>query len=341
MPEAGLLAALPMNEIVFFINKVLIAGLIIGSVYALGAVGVTLVFGILRFAHFAHGDMMTAGAFFGLMLALALPGAGAWIGLPAAFVLMPIAMAATAVMAILLDNAFYRPLRRANVRPVVVVMASIGVMLMMQGLIRLFAGTGTRQLDPGSKDIFRFPLGGRDVILTEPQLILIVFTLVCIVALHFFLTRSRTGKAMRAVSDNADLARVSGISIEHVTRTTWIIAGALAAAGGTLLALDVTLKPDLSFNLLLPIFAAAIVGGIGQPYGAIAGGLLVGFTETLAVFNWMVLIRPFRDRLPEFIDLPNNLAFVPTEYKIVVPFFILVAVLIWRPTGIFRGRTIK
>lgn len=340
MPEAGLLAILPMNEIVFFLNKVVIAGFIIGSVYALGAVGVTLIFGILRFAHFPHGDMMTAGAFAALMLMWTFPGAGAAVGLPTAFVLMPVAMAVTALFAVGLDRTFYRPMRKAGVKPVVMVMTSIGVMLMMQGLLRLFAGTGTRQLyvDTDAKDIYRIPLGGRDLVITEPQLLLFATTIVAVVALHLFLTRSRMGKAMRAVSDNPDLARVSGISIDHVVRTTWLIAGALAAAGGTLLALDVTLKPDLSYNIILPIFAAAIVGGVGQPYGAIAGGLLVGFSETLAVFNWSVLLRPLRPYLPEFIEIPAKLAFVPTEYKIVVPFFILVAVLIWRPTGIFKGR---
>lgn len=337
----GMLEALPINELVFFINKGLLAGLIIGSIYALGAVGVTLIFGILRFAHFPHGDMMTLGAFVALMLAMVAPGVGNFVGLPTAFVLMPIAMVVTAVIAVWLDKAFYAPLRRANVKPVVIVMASIGVMLMMQGLIRVFAGTGTRQLDAGSKDIYRIAVGGRDIVLTEPQLLLILFTVVAVIALHFFLTRSRMGKAMRAMSDNPDLARVSGISIESVVRTTWIIAGALAAAGGTLLALDVTLKPDLSFNIILPIFAAAIVGGIGQPYGAIAGGLLVGFTETLAVFNWSVLLRPLEPLLPEWVEIPSKIAFVPTEYKIVVPFFILVAVLIWRPTGIFKGKLVK
>ena len=340
MPEAGLLAILPMNEIVFFLNKVVIAGFIIGSVYALGAVGVTLIFGILRFAHFPHGDMMTAGAFVALVLLWMFPGAGAAVGLPTAFVLMPVAMAVTALFAVGLDRTFYRPMRKAGVKPVVMVMTSIGVMLMMQGLLRLFAGTGTRQLyvDTDAKDIYRIPLGGRDLVITEPQLLLFATTIVAVVALHLFLTRSRMGKAMRAVSDNPDLARVSGISIDHVVRTTWLIAGALAAAGGTLLALDVTLKPDLSYNIILPIFAAAIVGGVGQPYGAIAGGLLVGFSETLAVFNWSVLLRPLRPYLPEFIEIPAKLAFVPTEYKIVVPFFILVAVLIWRPTGLFKGR---
>ena len=328
-----------MSELVFFLNKGVMAGLIIGSIYALGAVGVTLIFGILRFAHFPHGDMMTAGAFVALVLVWLVPGAGAALGLPAAFVLLPVAMLVTAAMAVGLDRVFYRPLRQAGAKPIVIVMASIGVMLMLQGLIRLFAGTDTRQLDEvGAKDIYRIPLGGRDLVVTEPQLLLFATTIVAVVALHLFLTRSRTGKAMRAVSDNPDLARVSGISIDHVVRTTWIISGALAAAAGTLLALDVTLKPDLSFNLILPIFAAAIVGGIGQPYGAIAGGMLVGFTETLSVFNWAILLRPLKPYLPDFIELPSKLAFVPTEYKIVVPFFILIAVLIWRPTGIFRGR---
>lgn len=340
--EAGFLAALPAQELVFFINRGLLAGLIIGSVYALGAVGVTLIFGILRFAHFAHGDMMTIGAFVALVCVALFSGGESILGLPAAFVLMPLAMVATAFIAIGVDRAFYAPLRRAKVRPVVIVMSSIGVMLMMQGLVRLFAGTGTWQLEAGgAKTIYRLPLLGRDVILTQPQALLIGFTAVAAIALHLFLTRSRMGKAMRAVSDNPDLARVSGISIDSVVRATWVIAGALAAAAGTLLALDVTLKPDLAFNIVLPIFAAAIVGGIGQPYGAIAGGMLVGFTETFAVFNWSVLLRPLQPFLPDFIEIPNRIAFVPTEYKIVVPFFILIVVLIWRPTGIFRGRVVK
>ena len=143
---------------------------------------------------------------------------------------------------------------------------------------------------------------------------------------------------MRAVSDNPDLARISGINTEHVAWVTWIIGGTLAAAAGTMLSLDVVLKPDLSFNLLLPIFAAVIVGGIGQPYGAVAGGFLIGFSETFAVFNWATLLRPFKDSLPDWYELPIKIAFVPTEYKLAVPFFILVVVLIYRPTGIFKGR---
>ncbi|WP_416897790.1 MAG: branched-chain amino acid ABC transporter permease [Minwuia sp.] len=332
-----------MNELVFFLNKVVISGAVIGSIYAMGAIGVTLVFAILRFAHFAHGDMMTMGAFIAFALTAAFPAAGEIIGLPTAFVLLPIAMVLTAGAAIGLDRAFYRPLRGANLKPVVFVMASVGVTLMIQGLIRLLAGPSSRQLYiDDRKEIFRldipFDLARMKVVITEPQILLFAFTAVAVVALHLFLTRSRLGKAMRAMSDNPDLARVSGINTDMVVRTTWIIAGMLAAAAGTLLSLDVALKPDLSFNILLPIFAAAIVGGVGRPYGAVLGGFVVGFAETLAVFNWAILLRPFQDSMPDWIELPTKIAFVPTEYKITVPFVLLVVILVWRPTGLLKGR---
>lgn len=334
-----------MNELVFFINKVLISGSIIGSIYALGAVGITLIFGILRFAHFAHGDLMTVGAFVGLILTTLAVQMGVTAPVPVGFVVLPFAMVITAAIAVGLDRVFYRPLRLSGTRPVVILMASIGVTFMLQGLVRLFAGTQSRTFYfAEQKDIFRidlpFELARRKITITEPQILLILFTIMAVLALHFFLTRSRMGKAMRAVSDNPDLARVSGISTDRVVTTTWIIGGSLAAAAGILLSLDVVLKPDLSFNILLPIFAAAIVGGVGQPYGAIAGGFVVGFAETLAVFNWALMLRPFEHLFPEGFDLPSTIAFVPTEYKLAVPFFVLVAVLVWRPTGIFKGQVL-
>ncbi|HHG88867.1 MAG TPA: branched-chain amino acid ABC transporter permease, partial [Devosia sp.] len=164
---------------------------------------------------------------------------------------------------------------------------------------------------------------------------MIGLTIVAVLALHMFLTRSRLGKAMRAMADNADLAQVSGINTKLVVRVTWLIAGTLACLAGTMLALDVSLKPDLAFNIVLPIFAAAIVGGLGQSYGAIAGGFVVGFAETLSVFNWAILLRPFRASMPDWV--PTDLSIVPTEYKLTVAFVILVIVLLVRPTGIFRG----
>lgn len=334
-----------MNELVFFINNVIVAGSVTGSIYAIGAVGVTLVFSIMRFAHFAHADMMTFGAFMVLLLTTAFPGAGAALGLPTAVVMLPLAMLLTAGLAVGIDKVFYKPLRAHGVKPIVMVIASLGVTLMLQGLIRLFAGTSGESLYVDDrKEIFRLALpfeGVRaPIVVTEPQLILFVLTIASVVGLHLFLSRSRLGKAMRAMSDNPDLARASGINTNLIVAVTWVIVGGLAAIAGTLLSLDVTFKPDLSFFLLLPIFAAAIVGGVGHPYGAIAGGFVVGFAETLAVFNWGVLLRPFRDSLPEWLANAGNLAFVGTEYKIVVPFFLLVAILVWRPTGIFKGKVI-
>ncbi|MGJ7459095.1 branched-chain amino acid ABC transporter permease [Halomonas sp. MA07-2] len=335
-----------MNELVFFINNVVIAGSVTGSIYAIGAIGVTLIFSIMRFAHFAHADMMTFGAFMVLLLTAAFPGVGGIVGLPTPVVMLPLAMVLTALLAVGIDKAFYKPLRAHGVKPIVMVIGSLGVTLMLQGLIRLFAGTSGQNLYMAGerKEIYRLALpfeGVRaPIVITEPQIILFVLTLACVIGLHLFLSRSRLGKAMRAMSDNPDLARASGINTNAIVAVTWVIAGGLAAIAGTLLALDVTFKPDLSFFLLLPIFAAAIVGGVGHPYGAIAGGFVVGFAETLAVFNWAVLLRPFRDSLPEWLAQAGNLAFVGTEYKIVVPFFILIAILVWRPTGIFKGKVI-
>ena len=332
-----------MDQLIFFINKVLISGTVLGSIYALGAIGVTLIFGILRFAHFAHGDMMTLGAFFAFLLALAFYHYGITFPIPTGFVVLPIAMAITAAVALGIDRTIYAPLRARGAKPVTLLIASIGATLMMQGLIRLFFGTGQYSFfDYGeNKSIIKLDMswigGSRPITFTEPQLIMIVVTAILIVALNYFLSRTRLGKAMRAMADNADLAQVSGINTQLVVRVTWVIAGALACAAGTMLSLDVSLKPDLAFNIVLPIFAAAIVGGLGQAYGAIAGGFLLGFAETLAVFNWATLLKPLQGALPNWIVIPPDLSLVPTEYKLTVAFIILIMTLLWRPTGIFKG----
>ena len=330
-----------MNELIFFFNNVVVAGVVLGSIYAVGAIGVTLIFGILRFAHFAHGDMMTMGAFIAFLLAMAATALGITTPVvPTGFLVLPLAMILAAIIALGLDKGFYAPLRKRGARPVTMLIASIGVTLIIQGMIRLFFGSGTYSFfETEQKQLVRIPvpLEGvtRTINFTQPQLLMVLCTAVAVLALHFFLTRSRLGKAMRAMADNADLAQVSGINTKLVVRVTWIIAGSLAAMAGTMLALDVNLKPDLAFNIVLPIFAAAIVGGLGQSYGAIAGGFLIGFAETMAIFNWSVLLRPVAGSLP--FELPGTLAIVPTEYKLTVAFVILVVVLLWRPTGIFKG----
>ena len=331
-----------MNELIFFINKVLVNGAVLGSVYALGAIGVTLIFGILRFAHFAHGDMMTTGAFVSFALATIAAALGIHLFWPLGFIVLPLAMPITALIALGIDWLFYRPLRARGAKPVTLLIASIGVTLMLQGLIRLFFGVENRSFfatEP--KTILRFdlPFAGatRPITMSEAQVLLFAVTILVVVALHLFLTRSRLGKGMRAMADNPSLAQVTGINTREVIRATWVIAGGLACLAGTMLALDVSLKPDLAFNIVLPIFAAAIVGGLGQAYGAIAGGFLVGFAETLAVFNWSTVLRPFSGLLPKGWELPADLSLVSTDYKLTVAFVILVVVLLFRPTGIFRG----
>ena len=329
-----------MDDLIFFLNRAVFSGAVLGSIYALGAVGVTLIFGILRFAHFAHGDMMTLGAFIAYALALIAAGLGISTFWPTGFIVLPLAIPLTVLAALLIDRSVYQPLRDRGAKPVTLLIGSIGVTLVIQGLIRLIAGTSTYTFFANEpKEIFRFStewMGGtRPFSLTEPQLLLFAVTLMSVTGLHLFLTRTRLGKGMRAMADNAALAQVSGINTRQVIRATWVIAGTLCCIAGTMLALDVSLESDLAFNIVLPIFAAAIVGGLGHAYGAIAGGFLVGFAETLAVFNWTVVLRPFRDSLP--FALPDELYIVPTEYKLTVAFVILVLVLLVRPTGIFKG----
>ena len=329
-----------MNDLIFFFNQAVIGGVVLGSIYALGAVGVTLIFGILRFAHFAHGDMMTMGAFITFVLAGVLAAMGIVTPIPTGVLVVPLAMVLAAGLALGIDKGFYAPLRARGAKPVTLLIASIGVTMMIQGLIRLFFGVETRSFfDTEPKQIFRLelPFEGvtRPIPFTEPQIWLVASTAIAVIALHYFLTRSRLGKGMRAMADNSDLAKVSGINTKLVVRVTWVIAGALACLAGTMLALDATLKPDLAFNIVLPIFAAAILGGLGHAYGAIAGGFVLGFAETLAVFNWSVLLRPFRDVL--WFEIPNSLTLVQSEYKLTVAFLILVVVLLVRPTGIFKG----
>jgi branched-chain amino acid transport system permease protein len=287
--------------------------------------------------------MMTMGAFFAYVMATGLAAMGIDLPVPLAFALLPVAMALTAAAALGLDRAFYAPLRARGARPITLLIASIGVTLMIQGLIRLVFGSGTRDFFVGNQDkiIYRIDLdalgGTRPLVISQPQLLLFAVTIVAVVGLHLFLTRSRLGKAMRATADNLDLAQVSGINTQLVIVVTWVIAGALACLAGTMLALDVNLRPDLAFNIVLPIFAAAIVGGLGNAYGAIVGGLLIGFTEALAVFNWTAVLRPLGSFLPFGWTLPRDLSLVPTEYKLTVAFVILVITLLARPTGIFKG----
>jgi len=292
-----------------FVNLYLVNGVVLGCVYALGAIGITMIFGILRFGHFAHGDMMTAGAY----IALALVWAS---GLPVLWVL-PAAMLLTALLGAGIHWAFYRPLDPGGGSTIVIVIASFGVALMLRSLVQLFFGVDIVTYQRG----FQTPIWIADTVRILPRHLWIIgLTAALVIALQLFLTRSRLGKAMRAMSDNPSLARISGIGTTKVIFAAWAIGGALAAAGGVFLGLDTQLSSQMGWNLLLPMFAAAVLGGIGNPVGAALGALVVGIAEELVTYPWFgePLLSP--------------------AYKSAVSFAILVALLIWRPTGLARGR---
>jgi branched-chain amino acid transport system permease protein len=291
-----------------FINFYLIPAITLGSIYALGAVGISMIFGILRFAHFAHGDVMTIGAY-GVLTAL-------WfIPLPP-LLLLPFGMALAIVAALAVDHFFYRPLRKLPT--IYTVISSFGVALIFRSLAQLLWSSDNQVLVPGVTPPFKV-FGIFRIAALHAEVI--VITLLIAMALHVFLTRSRTGRSMRAVADDPELASVSGLDTERVIRWTWIIAAALAATAGVFAGLDTTVHPNLGWNLLLAMFAAAILGGIGKPMGAMAGGLIIGLAEELSTYNWI-----------------GDNPLIEPSYKTAVGFVIMVILLIFRPQGLFKGR---
>ena len=291
-----------------FVNFYLIPGVVLGCIYALGAIGLSLTFGILRFANFAHGDTMTLGVYF----TLSLVGLTGWHPLAVA----PLAMALTALVTLGMDRAFYKPFRMSPT--IMLVIASFGLMLMVRSVVQFFWGVQLHALKPGiAKPWVLF-----DALRILPKHVLILAaTVVLMMAVHLLLTRTKIGKAMRATSDNAELAALTGIDTEAVIRATWITSAALATAAGVFLGLDTHVETMMGFKLLLPMFAAAILGGIGKPYGAVAGGLVIGIAEEIATYPWI-----------------GTEPLLSPGYKAGVAFAIMVAMLIWRPQGLFRGR---
>jgi branched-chain amino acid transport system permease protein len=330
------------NALVLFANFVIVPSLAYGSQLALGALGVTLVYGILRFANFAHGDTMAFGTMITILVTWMLQGAGIGFGpLPTALLALPFGIAVAAAFVVATDRMVYRYYRRIKAPGIMLVMASIGVMFAMNGIIRFVIGTGDRNFADGARFLvdarqFRAWSGLQEaLVIRTSQALTVAVALILVAILFWFLKRTRTGKAMRAFSDNESLALLSGIDPDRIVRITWIIAAALATVAGVLYGLDKSFQPFTYFQLLLPIFAAAIVGGIGQPLGAIAGGFVVAFSEVMITYAYKKFISYL---VPESLQPDGLLQLLSTDYKFAVSFFILVIVLLVRPTGIFRGR---
>lgn len=330
-----------LNALVLVTNFVLVPGLVYGAQISLGALGVTLIFGILRFANFSFGDLMAFGTMATILLAWWLQAMGVTFGsLPTALLALPFGILATIVAALFFDRTVFSFYRRKRVAPIILVMASVGVMFILNAVVRLIIGPGDQNFADGTRFVmtvrgFREATGlAEGIVLRLPSVITVVVAIVVLVALFLFLQRSRTGKAMRAYSDNEDLALLSGINPERVVMATWFIAATLAAIAGVLYGLDKSFRPMTYFQLMLPIFAATIVGGIGQPLGAVAGGFIIAFTEVSLTYAYR--------RVFEYLGFePESLMqLVSIDYKYAISFVILVVVLLVRPTGIIKGRVL-
>lgn len=333
-----------LDALVLFANFVLVPALAYGSQLALGALGVTLIYAVLRFSNFAHGDLMAFGTMVTIVSTWGLQGLGIGIApLPTALIALPVGIAGAVALALVTDRLVYRFYRRQRSDPVIFVIASVGVMFIYNALTRFFIGVGDQRFEDGARFViraadFKATTGlGEGLAIRTSQLLTFGVMLVVVSAVFWFLQRTRMGKAMRAYSDNEDLALLSGINPDRVVMVTWILAAALATIAGMLYGLDKSFNPFTYFQLLLPIFAAAIVGGIGQPFGAIAGGFVIAFSEVMVTYAYKGVLTYL---LPADMA-PGGLAqLLGTEYKFAVSFIILVVVLLVRPTGIFKGRVV-
>ncbi len=333
-----------LNAFVLLSNFVLIPGLAYGSQLALGALGVTLIYAVLRFSNFAHGDLMAFGAMCTILVTWGFQAIGITAGpLPTALLALPFGIMGAIALSLVFDRTVYRFYRARRAPPVVFVIASVGVMFMINGIVRVIIGPGDQRFADGE----RFVVRARDfkewaelsegLTIRTTQAITVIVAIVVVIALFRFLNHSRMGKAMRAYSDNEDLALLSGINPDKVVFYTWVIAAALATIAGTLYGLDKSFKPFTYFQLLLPIFASAIVGGIGNPVGAIAGGFVIAFSEVTVTYAY----KKFLGYLAPGGMAPDGLVqLLSTDYKFAVSFVILVLVLLIRPTGLFRGKVI-
>lgn len=280
--------------------QLIVNGIALGSIIALAAVGLTLTYGILRLANFAHGDFMTLGAY--LTWVVNTSGVPIWLSII-------VGMGGTIAGMLLSEKLLWEPMRDRRATSTTLMIISIGLALFIRNAIILIWG--------GSNQSYALPVvaaidfGG--IRIPFNNILVVAFAVLAILGLHFLLQNTKIGKAMRAVADNVDLARVSGINVEQVVIWTWVIAGLLTALGGGMYGLITAVRPNMGWFLILPMFASVILGGIGNPYGAIAGALAIGVAQELSV------------------------PFLGSEYKLGVALLMMVLVLLFRPQGLFKG----
>lgn len=333
-----------VNAIILLLNYIVVPALSYGSQLALGAIFVTLIYGILRFANFATGDMMSFGTMFAVLLTWYFQSLGISLGvLPTALLTIPFAIVMMILYMLAVDKFVFSYYRIKKSPPVMLAMVSIGVMFVTQAIVRIIIGPFDRRFFDGERFIlkaneFKEMTGlNEGLAIKSTQVLTIIITVIVVSILFWFLNKTKTGKSMRAYSDNEDLALLSGIDPKRVVMITWMIAGILATIGGVLYGLDKSFKPFTFFNNMLPMFAAAIVGGIGNPFGAFLGGYVIAFSEIFITYAYK---KFFMYVLPESMEPNSLIQLLSTDYKFAVSFSILVIVLLFRPSGIFKGKVL-
>jgi neutral amino acid transport system permease protein len=283
------------------IAQLTLNGIAVGCIIALAAVGLTLTMGILRLPNFAHGDFMTTGAYLTLA-ANTMLGLNIWLSLVLGAIV-------TALGTIVCEKLIWGPMRDRRANSTTLIIISIGLALFIRNGIILIWGGENKRYDLPVASAVNF-LGLK---LIYYQLIVVGLAIIAMLGLHFLLQNTKIGKAMRAVADDLDLARVSGIDVERIVLYTWLLAGSFTAIAGGMYGLITAVRPNMGWFLILPMFASVILGGIGNPYGAIAGALIIGIAQEVSTY-W-----------------------IPTEYKLAVALGIMVLVLVIKPQGLFRS----
>lgn len=288
------------TQVISQLAQLCVNGVAVGSIIALAAVGLTLTYGILRLANFAHGDFMTLGAY--LTLLANLSGLNIWLAIALGIV-------GTIASFWLSEKLLWSPMRDRRATPTTLIIISIGLALFLRnGIILIWGASNQSYALPVAPAV-----GILGIQIAYYRIVVIALAVLAILGLHYLLQNTKIGKAMRAVADDIDLARVSGINVERVVMWTWVIAGGLTALSGGMYGLITAVRPNMGWFLILPMFAAVILGGIGNPYGAIAGALVIGIAQEVSTF-WL-----------------------PTEYKLGVALLLMIVVLLIRPQGLFRG----
>ncbi|MGL6342042.1 MAG: branched-chain amino acid ABC transporter permease [Waterburya sp.] len=280
--------------------QLLVNGIAVGSILALAAIGLTLTYGILNLSNFAHGDFMTLGAY--LTWLANDTGLNIWLA-------MIIGAIGTIIAMLIAEYLLWKPMRDRRASDTTLIIISIGLALFVRNGILLLYG--------GSNQLYLLPvvpaLEVGDLRIAYYRVLVVIMAIAAIIALHLILQNTKIGKAMRAVADNIDLARVSGINVEQVVLWTWIITGILTAFAGSMYGLIAVVRPTMGWFLILPMFASVILGGIGNPYGAIVGALVIGVAQELSV------------------------PLLGSEYKLGIALAIMILILLVRPQGLFKS----